>query len=51
MIDLLGMILTLGLVGCVIALEGPPIKESSWETKIREKIALGMKWKKRKGND
>ncbi|MCG3254561.1 MAG: hypothetical protein KAU62_00670 [Candidatus Heimdallarchaeota archaeon] len=48
MIDLLRMLLTLGLVWCVIMLEGFQIKESSLERKLREKIGLGWNGKKRK---
>ena len=51
MIDLLGTLLVLGLVWSVIALEGVPIKESSWERKIREKMGLGLKWNKRKKDE
>ena len=50
MIDLLGVAFTLGLVWCVLVLEGFQIKESSFERKLREKIGLGLKWKKRKTN-
>lgn len=48
MIDLLGMLLTLGLVWSIILLEGNPIKESALERRIREKIGLGWNGKKRK---
>ena len=51
MIDLLGMLLTLGLVWCVIMLEGFQVKESSIERESREKIGLGLKWKKGKKNE
>jgi len=51
LIDLLGVALTLGLVWCIIVLEGIQIKESSLERKLREKIGLGLKWKKREGNE
>ena len=51
MIDILGTILVLGLVGCVIALEGYQVKESSIERKLREKMGLGLKWKKRRRDE
>ena len=51
MIDLLGVILTLGLVWSIILLEGNLVRESSMERRIRDKIGLGRIGKKRKWDE